>query len=434
MHTNEKKPIISQNEYKEYPHIGELEYKYVQDALSSGELWGPWGKYTTQLEEEWASRTKTSYCAAVNSGTAALHCALFGCGIGLGDEVIVPAYSFIATATAVIMCGGIPIFVDVNLSTGNIDTSKIEDYITSKTKAIVVVHLTGLPVDMEKVLNISRKYNLKVVEDCAQAHGALYKGDVVGGIGDVGTFSLNATKVLAGPEGGLITTNNVKIFNRAARLRTFGTEWKNNKKLVRNADCLGYNYRTNELASSFAMARLKTFNEEQEYRIKNAKILIDGIKSLPGITIAESPKDVTQIYQMIRISLVAEELCLDMDDREFQERILKDLANEGARWWQWEIRALPEYDLFVNKNNENGGYPWSLSQSRQNINYNISQYPNSVKIGRQSIFTTSHFYPNSEELMHKYVVVFHKIWNNIDQILSMPKPKIYNNMYIQKFT
>ena len=217
--------ITNRKQHGQYPPIGKKERKRIATVLDSGILWGPWAPMVRELEQKWANRTGTSYCAALNSGTAALHCALVGCGVNLGDEVIVPAYSFIATASAVIMAGAIPIFVDIQPETGNIDPSFVESAITDKTKAIIAVHLHGLPADMEQLKAIAQFHQLHLIEDCAQAHGAIYKGDVVGSLSDVGIFSLNATKVLAGPEGGLLTTNSEEIFNRAAKMRVFGTEW-----------------------------------------------------------------------------------------------------------------------------------------------------------------------------------------------------------------
>jgi perosamine synthetase len=223
-------PVIDNKElHGQYPVIRSNERQRITAVLDSGILWGPWAPMTRELEQKWAERVGVNFCAALNSGTAALHCALAGCGVRLGDEVIVPAYSFIATASSVLMVGAIPIFVDIQSKTGNINPALIEAAITDRTKAIIAVHLHGLPADMEELRSIAQRHQLYLIEDCAQAHGATYQGEFVGSLSDVGTFSLNATKVLAGPEGGLLTTNSETIFNRAAKMRVFGTEWKASK-------------------------------------------------------------------------------------------------------------------------------------------------------------------------------------------------------------
>jgi dTDP-4-amino-4,6-dideoxygalactose transaminase len=376
---------------------------------------------TRELEQKWDKRTGVSHCAALNSGTAAIHCALAGCGVKLGDEVIVPAYSFIATASAVLMVGAIPIFVDIQPETGNINPDLVEGAITDKTKAIIAVHLHGLPADMEQLIAIAQRHQLYLIEDCAQAHGAIYQGKAVGSLSDVGAFSLNATKVLAGPEGGLLTTNTDAIFNRAAKMRVFGTEWREGKQIVRDADSLGYNYRTNELMSAFALARLESLDSEQEIRISNAQHLIHGIKDLPGVSVPPlQVEDRNHIFQMIRVRINAEILGLKLSSEELRERIVFALAAEGANWWIWERKPLPAYSIFQSLNADGDGYPWCLSQTRKNINYHPENYPVSLATSRDSIFTTAHFPPNTANLMELYVEAFHKVWANLDAVSKLP--------------
>ena len=415
-------PVIANKElHGQYPPVGINERQRIAAVLDSGILWGPWAPMTRELEQKWAERIGVSYCAALNSGTAALHCALAGCGVKLGDEVIVPAYSFIATASAVLMVGAIPIFVDIQPETGNINPDLVEAAITDKTKAIVTVHLHGLPADMEQLRAIAQRHQLYLIEDCAQAHGAIYQGKAVGSLSDVGAFSLNATKVLAGPEGGLLTTNSDAIFNRAAKMRVFGTEWHEGKQIVRDADSLGYNYRTNELMAAFALARLESLDSEQEIRISNAQHLINGIKDLPGVSVPPlQVEDRNHIFQMIRVRVNAEILGLKLSSEELRERIVFALAAEGANWWIWERKPVPAYSIFQSLNADGDGYPWCLPQARKNISYHPGNYPVSLATSRDSIFTTAHFPPNTANLMELYVEAFHKVWANLDAVSKLP--------------
>jgi perosamine synthetase len=421
-------PVIDNKElHGQYPSIGFNERQRINAVLDSGVLWGPWAPMTRELEQKWAERVGVSFCAALNSGTAALHCALAGCGVRLGDEVIVPAYSFIATASSVLMVGAIPIFVDIQPKTGNINPALVEAAITDKTRAIIAVHLHGLPADMEELRSIAQRHQLYLIEDCAQAHGATYQGEFVGSLSDVGTFSLNATKVLAGPEGGLLTTNSETIFNRAAKMRVFGTEWHEGKQIVRDADSLGYNYRTNELNAAFALARLDALAHEQEIRIANARHLINGIKDLPGISVpCLDIEDRNHIFQMIRLRINSEELGFQLSPEELRERILLALVAEGTNWWIWERKPLPAYSIFQSLNSNGGGYPWCLPQARKNISYCPENYPVSLATARDSIFTTAHFPPNSKTLMDLYIETFHKVWANLDSISKLSISPIEN--------
>lgn len=417
-------PVIPPGMHGRYPPVGGREREYLGQVLDSGVLWGPWAPMTRRLEAEWAERTNVRHCVALNSGTAALHCALVGCGVGPGDEVIVPACSFIATASSVLMAGAVPIFVDVESESGNIDPAHVEAAITEQTRAIIVVHLHGLPADMDRLQDVAQRYGLHLLEDCAQAHGARYRGRPVGGLSAVGTFSLNCTKALAGPEGGLLTTNSDDILNRAAKMRVFGTEWRNGEQIVRDADSLGYNYRTNELSAAFTLARLEAFDSEQTLRVENAVRLINGIKLLPGVSVPTALAGKEHVFQMFRIRISEGAVRRDLSAAEMRERIVAALVAEGAIWWIWERKPLPAYNLFQTLNADGRGFPWSLTGTRQGIRYRPEDYPVSVATCDDSIFTSSHFPPNGPDLIDLYVEAFKKVWDNLDAVASLPAPRV----------
>ena len=182
------------------PLIGEKELEYVTEAIRSG--WISHGKYVSMFEEKFSEFCDVKYGISCNSGTSALHLALVALGIKEGDEVIIPTFTYISTANVVKYVNATPIFVDSSRETWNIDPEKIEEKITEKTKAIIPVHLYGLPCEMEKIMKIAKKYNLYVIEDAAEAHGAGYKGKKVGGFGDIGCFSFFGNKVIITGEGG----------------------------------------------------------------------------------------------------------------------------------------------------------------------------------------------------------------------------------------
>ena len=185
-----------------WPKIGDDDKKMVMECLDSGILTGPYGPQLRGAEIEFAEFVGAEYCLMTNSGTSALHMAIAAAGIGPGDEVILPSFTFLATALAVLHQNAVPIFADIDPGTFNIDPRKIEEKINPKTKAVIPVHLHGLCADMDPILEIARANNLLVIEDCAQAHGARYKGRNAGSMGDAAIFSVQASKNLPVGEGG----------------------------------------------------------------------------------------------------------------------------------------------------------------------------------------------------------------------------------------
>lgn len=223
------------------------------------------GKELEAFEKEFASYCSSKFCAGVNSGTSALHFALTALGIGNGNEVILPANTFIATALAVSYTGAKPVLADIDRESYNIDSTKIKEKITKKTKAIVPVHLYGQTADMDPILELAKKYNLRVVEDCCQAHGALYKGKKAGSIGDAGCFSFYPSKNLgAYGDGGAIVTSDEKILEKVCMLRNYGQKEKYHHLIK------GFNDRLDSIQAAILRVKLKYLNEWNEARIKHA--------------------------------------------------------------------------------------------------------------------------------------------------------------------
>jgi len=246
------------------PIIGEAEKQAVLEVLESGML--AQGPRVAQLEEKFTSICETKYAMAVSSGTAALHIALLAYGIGPGDEVITTPFTFMASVSSILYTGARPVFVDIEEDTFNIDPALIETAITSRTKAILPVHLYGYPCDMDAIMVIAQKHHLAVVEDACQAIGAEYHGRRVGSFG-VGCFSLYATKNIMSGEGGMITTDDKAFARRCCLIRNHGME----RRYVH--ECIGYNFRMSDLHAAIGLAQADRLEEFTEKRRQNADYL-----------------------------------------------------------------------------------------------------------------------------------------------------------------
>ncbi|MGD2183144.1 DegT/DnrJ/EryC1/StrS family aminotransferase [Lusitaniella coriacea] len=234
------------------PSLTPLETKYVTDAIQSGWV-SSLGEYIDRFESSFAEYCGTKYALTTSSGTTGLHLALMGYGIGIGDEVIVPDLTFIATANAVTYTGAKPIFVDIEEESLGIDPNKLESAITPNTKAIIPVHLYGHPANMDAINTIAKKHNLIVIEDAAEAHGAEFKGQKIGSLGHCGVFSFYGNKLITCGEGGMITTDDKEFYLKVKHLRDHAMS--STKRYWH--DEVGYNYRITNLQAALGMAQLE---------------------------------------------------------------------------------------------------------------------------------------------------------------------------------
>lgn len=270
-----------------HPATGKEEIEAVREVLASGML--AQGPVVAEFERMFEKYCEVPHAIAVNNGTAALHAALAAAGIGPGDEVIVPSFSFIASATCVNMCGGKPIFADVDDKMFSINPEKVKEAISSKTKAVIGVHLYGQPCDVQALTEICRDHNLKFIEDAAQAHGACYKGVRVGGFGDAACFSFYATKNMTTGEGGMITTNDASY---AKKVRQFINHGQSQKYIH---TLLGYNYRMTDICGAIGLVQLKNLDKNNLQRNINAKIYTNRI-NVSGLTTPEARPDCYHVY------------------------------------------------------------------------------------------------------------------------------------------
>lgn len=270
------------------PLLAGNELKYVTDAVATGWISSS-GKYVTEFENQFAAYSDCKYGIAVCNGTIALHLALVGLGIGKGDEVILPTFTMIASAFAVCYTGATPVFVDADKDSWNIDVTKIEEKITSRTKAIMPVHIFGKMCDMDAIKALADKYNLYILEDAAEAHGATYKGKKSGSFSDMAAFSFFANKNLTTGEGGMVVTNNKDIYDRARYFKNvcFPLDGPRNYQ----HDDVGYNYRMSNLVAAIGLAQVEKADKYREMRIKNHRLYREYLKDVSGIIFQSEPSE-----------------------------------------------------------------------------------------------------------------------------------------------
>ncbi|OUR97721.1 L-glutamine--2-deoxy-scyllo-inosose aminotransferase KanB [Flavobacteriales bacterium 33_180_T64] len=289
--------------------FGDLERKEVNDVLDTGVLMrygfdgmrkGHWK--AKELEAELSQTFKTNHVQLVSSGTAAVSVALASAGVGAGDEVIMPTFTFVASFEAIIMLGAIPILVDID-DTLTLDPKAVEAAITPKTKAVMVVQMCGSMGDLNALQNICNTHNLLLVEDACQAIGGTYNGKPLGSIGDLGCFSFDFVKTITCGEGGAVITNNEKYYTNADHFSDHGHDHIGSDRGAETHPFLGYNFRISELHAAVGLAQVKRLPEFIALQKKNYTILRDAIARIPGVTFRKVPKGGEESYAFLNFFL-----------------------------------------------------------------------------------------------------------------------------------
>ncbi|MGQ9582435.1 MAG: DegT/DnrJ/EryC1/StrS family aminotransferase [Thermoplasmatota archaeon] len=273
--------------------LGPEEKRAVLEVMGSGKL--AQGERVEQFERAFAAYIGTRHAVAVGNGTLAIHLALLAHGIGRGAEVVTTPFTFIGSVTPVIFCGARPVFADIDPRTFNVSPEEVKRAMSERTRAILPVHLFGLPVEMDEILELGRKRGASVIEDACQAHGALYKGKRVGSLGSCACFSFYPTKNMTTGEGGMVTTDNEELAAKIRLLRDHGQKSRYEHVVI------GYNYRMNDISAAIGIEQLKKLNTFNERRRANAAVLDRGLEGVAGIRTPLAPKHTTHVYHQYTI-------------------------------------------------------------------------------------------------------------------------------------
>ena len=338
------------------PTLGEEEANNVKDALQSGWISSK-GPYIHEFEMEFAKFIGVKHGISTFNGTTALHLALTSLGIGLRDNVIVPDFTFISPINTILYTGAIPRLVDSNPVHWNMDPNKIEEQIDKKTRAIIVVHLYGYPADLDPILKIAKDYDLSIIEDCAESHGAMYKDKMVGSFGDISCFSFYGNKIITTGEGGMCLTNNQDLADKMEMLRDHGMKpesryWHNE---------VGFNYRMTNLQAAIGVAQVNKISRLIENRNKIAKLYNEGLKDIDGIILQPElhwAKSVLWLYSI---------LVENKNKRFSRDSLAEELLKNGIdnRRFFYPAHVMPPYKKFA----EGRVFPVSemLSQTGMNL-------------------------------------------------------------------
>ncbi|MDE6971358.1 MAG: DegT/DnrJ/EryC1/StrS family aminotransferase, partial [Eubacterium sp.] len=325
------------------PLLNGNEKKYLCECIDTGWISSE-GPFVQKFEQKMCALVNRKYGISVSNGTAALEVAVQALGIKKGDEVIMPAFTIISCAMAVTKAGAIPVLIDSDLYTWNMNVDEIEAKITSRTKAIMIVHLYGLPVEVEKILELAKKYNLKIIEDAAEMHGQTYKGKPCGSFGDISTFSFYPNKHITTGEGGMIVTDNEQLAERCKMIRNLCF-----RKDVRYVhDEISDNYRFTNLQAAVGLAQLERLDEFVEKKRYMGQYYTDGFRNLKEVILpiekAEYANNIYWVYGMV----------LRRDIKADNKTVQKLLAEEGigSRTFFWCMHEQPVYKkqkLFINQ-------------------------------------------------------------------------------------
>ena len=348
MRSREGFPVITENQNAElainagvpvreqpfapWPEFSASELAAASAVLRSGKVNYWTGEEGVQFEKEFAAYTGCRYAIAVSNGTMALEAALKAMGIGPGDEVVTPSRTFIASASAAVMCGATPVMADVDRESQNLTAASIQRVLSPRTRAIVAVHLAGWPCDMDPILELAREHKLKVLEDCAQAHGAAYKGRKVGSMGDAGAFSFCQDKIMStGGEGGMITTSDPALFKAAWSYKDHGKSYDamNPRTSLTEFRCVhdsfGTNGRMTEMQAAIGRVQLRELDNRVAARRANASALTQEISGVAGLRLTVPPPEVDHAYYKYYAFLQPQHLRDDWN----RDRVVAALRAEG---------------------------------------------------------------------------------------------------------
>lgn len=422
------KPAADVAQKVKWPIVTDADKKAVMKVLDEGPLWalgaddGLYAPEMNTLEKEFASFVGTKYSLACNGGTAALHMAVSAAGVAPGDEVITTAYSFLASPVSVLHNGGVPIFADIDPKTYNIDVRDMERKITARTKALMPVHVHGVPADMDAINAIAKKHNLIVIEDSCQAPGSTYKGKPCGSLGHMAAFSLNGTKNFAVGEGGLFATSDDTFRARANMVRMVGEGLPESDLTMKFKHLVAWNYRFQEMPAAFARSQLKRLPGYNAQAQANGQALTKKIAGLKGVAAPYVPADCTTVYHKFRVRLSPEELDVPLRGVAFRDVVQAALEAEGVDAPVWLSEPLPAHPIFQVRDGFGHGYPWTLHH--KDLTYRVEDYPNAKHLCDNSLVICSELNPiycQPASLIDQYAHAITKIFSQPGAIMDAAK-------------
>ena len=321
------------NPFSPWPSFTQEEADAVQGVLLSNKVNYWTGQEGRKFEKEFAAFAGAKYAIALANGTVALDSALKALNIGRGDEVVVTSRTFLASASSIVNAGAVPVFTDVNRDSQNIIPETIEAVLSPRTRAIVCVHLAGWPCEMDKIMELAKKNNLYVIEDCAQAHGARYKGQSVGSIAHIGCWSFCQDKIMTtGGEGGMVTTNDRDLWSKMWSYKDHGK----NYDAVYNQEhppgfrwlheSFGTNFRMTEMQAAIGRIQLQRMPQWHEARAQNANAILQTARTLPGLRVPEIPAEIRHAWYKCYIFINPEKLKPDWN----RDRIMNEIVARGV--------------------------------------------------------------------------------------------------------
>jgi perosamine synthetase len=427
-------PTIALESHQLWPIIGDDERSAVARVLDRNVLAGATAPESVALERELASYVGVKYALLTHSGTSALHLALAAAGIGAGDHVLVPAYSFVATPLAVLHCGAIPIFVDVDEATGLIDPVAAAAAVTPRTRAIMPVHVHGCAADMGPLLALAERHRLVIIEDAAQAHGATWNGKPVGSIGRAGGFSFQSSKNLGIGEGGAVLTNDDALAEEANSLRTFGqdvtiaerdsfdTERPLDGTRALQSGRIGWMYRGNELAAAIARPALAKLPARTKIGQEHAEYLTAGLAKLPGVSPPSIPRGSTSVHHKYRVRLDPVAAGVKLSPLALRNAMIRALRAEGLEVVLWQGAPLSAQPVFQKLEGYGGGWPWSADRETDyRALYAPEKFPRTQRLLDGSLLLFSQSRPligQSRETVEKYLEAFTRVWAQREEVAA----------------
>ena len=391
--------------FPSWPVFDESEERRLLRALRSGK-WGRLdGAEVEEFERRFAGMHGCAHGIAVVNGTVSLRIALIAAGIGAGDEVIVPPYTFVATATAVVESNAVPVFADIDGRTFNLDPAAVEAALTPRTKAVIPVHFAGLPADMDAIGAIAARHGLTVIEDAAHAHGAQFRGRPAGSLGDLASFSFQSTKNLTAGEGGMITTNDAALAERCRSVHNCG---RVPEGVWYEHHVIAGNYRLGELQGAVLNSQLDRLDEQTDRRDRNGRELAARLAGLPGVHTQERPDWCTRHSHHL--------FMLRLDAAAFgapRDAVVEALAAEGIPCSGGYRMSLPSQPLFRNK--AFGPYLDGISPR---LDYGAARCPVSDRICREAVWLEQRLLLGSEEEVDDIVRAFEKVHRHSHELAA----------------